>query len=107
MALLSRLEGALLLSVFLAGAALAVEGDVVFEREGQASGFPPTVFPHWTHRIRFKCYACHPTIFEMKAGANEVSMDAIQAGEYCGVCHNGTTAWAVDVQTCNRCHRGE
>ena len=66
------------------GAALAAaaEGDVVFKREGGEGGIAPTVFPHWVHRIRYKCYACHPTIFEMRAGANKVSMDAIQEGKF-------------------------
>ncbi len=85
----------------------AVEGDVVFQRKGGEGGTPPATFPHWVHRIRYKCYACHDSIFKMKAGDNEVTMDAIGEGKSCGACHNGKTAWGVTFETCNRCHVGQ
>ena len=85
----------------------AVEGDIVFQRKGGEGGIPPAVFPHWFHRIRYKCYACHPSITEMKAGANPITMDAISAGKFCGACHNGKIAWDVSFETCNRCHVGK
>ncbi len=94
----------LLLATLAAGAALAVEGDVVFKRKDGQAGTPPAVFPHWVHRIRYKCYACHPTPFQMKAGAETITMDAIQEGKLCGACHNGKIAWDVSFETCNRCH---
>ncbi len=87
-----------------------VEGDVTIPRKGAAaeeaakSSTPPAVFPHWIHRIRYKCYACHPAVFEMKAGANPITMDAITEGKFCGTCHDGKTAWSVSFETCNRCH---
>jgi c(7)-type cytochrome triheme protein len=106
--LLFRQSAVVLLLTLLVGTASAVEGDVVFKRaDGAGGGTRPTVFPHWKHRIRYKCYACHPSLFEMKAGADKVSMAAIQEGQFCGVCHNGKTAWAVTIETCNRCHTGE
>ncbi len=107
MLILSRLGIVLLVASFLMSAALAVEGDVLFKRQGVKGGTPPAVFPHWIHRIRYKCYACHPAIFEMKAGANKVSMDAIQGGQFCGACHNGKIEWGVTFATCNRCHGGK
>lgn len=88
----------------------AVEGDVTIPRKGAGaeeaakSGTPPAVFPHWIHRIRYKCYACHPAVFEMKAGSNPITMDAITDGKFCGICHDGKTAWSVGFETCNRCH---
>jgi len=66
--------------------------------------YPPVVFPHWKHRIRFKCSACHPQIFEMKKGANEISMDTIRQGRFCAECHNGDVAFEVTFQSCYRCH---
>ncbi|TAK03473.1 c-type cytochrome, partial [bacterium] len=57
------------------GSNLGVKGDIVFQREARQGDVPPAVFPHWFHRIRFKCYACHPSIFQMKAGANAITMD--------------------------------
>ena len=86
------------------GAALAAEGDIVFKPGAGDGGISPAIFPHWIHRLRYKCYACHPALFEMKTGANKVSMDAIQEGKFCGTCHNDKIAWGVTFETCNRCH---
>ena len=84
----------------------AVDGDIVFKRRGEMSvEIPPALFPHWVHRTRFRCYVCHTAIFEMKAGANPVTMDAIGQGKFCGACHNGKTAFAPAFETCIRCHR--
>ena len=91
----------------LANTALAVEGDIVFKRGTGEGGTPPAVFPHWVHRIRYKCYACHPTLFGMKASASKISMEAIQEGKFCGACHNGKIAWAASFETCSRCHVGK
>lgn len=107
MSLFSRLGLGLLIASLLFSAALAVEGDVVFKRKGAESGTPVAVFPHWIHRIRYKCYACHPGLFDMKAGASEISMDAIRQGKFCGACHNGKITWGVTFETCNRCHAGK
>lgn len=97
----------LLATMLLAGVALAVEGDVVLGRQGGDRGTAPAVFPHWVHRIRYRCYACHPAPFEMKAGGTKITMDAIQDGKFCGACHNGKVAWAVSFDSCNRCHVGK
>ncbi len=102
-----RLGIGLFLLSLLVTAALAVEGDVVFTRKGGEGGVPPAVFPHWFHRIRYKCYACHDSIFKMKKGADYVTMDAIEEGKYCGACHDGKTAWRISFETCNRCHTGQ
>ena len=89
-----------------AGLGAPVDGDIVFKRQaGEDKETPPALFPHWVHRIRFKCYVCHDAIFQMKAGANPVTMDAIMDGKSCGICHDGKTAFAVDFDTCSRCHR--
>lgn len=95
---------AVLIASLLAGTALAVDGDVIFKREGGTAATPPAVFRHWVHRSRYKCYACHPAPFDMKGGAGAISMDAIQEGKFCGACHNGKVAWGVTFDTCSRCH---
>jgi c(7)-type cytochrome triheme protein len=88
------------------GLGAGVEGDIRFQRKGDvAAEMPPALFPHWVHRIRFRCYVCHESIFTMKAGANDVSMDVIGQGKFCGACHDGKTAFAVAFETCGRCHR--
>ncbi len=61
-------------------------------------------FPHWVHRIRFRCKACHMGVFEPRAGANAVTMEDIKAGKACGQCHNGRDAFAATIGTCQRCH---
>jgi c(7)-type cytochrome triheme protein len=81
-------------------------GDIVFTRkEAGTEDIPPAIFPHWAHRMQFKCHVCHDTIVAMKAGANPISMEAIQQGKYCGVCHDGKTAFQATFETCARCHR--
>ena len=83
-------------------------GNLVFEREGdqEATGaFPPSIFPHWVHRVRYRCDACHNSLFEMKAGATVVSMATIKSGQHCGACHNGSLAFDDSFENCARCHR--
>lgn len=63
------------------------------------------IFPHWFHRIRYKCKVCHEDIFIMKKGANNVTMRKIMNGKACGTCHNGLIAW--EPLYCDRCHSAE
>ncbi len=105
----SRILIGIALGVLISQNANAVLGDITFQRQAEGAGLdtPAAVFPHWFHRVRYKCYVCHSTIFKMKAGANVINMQDIMAGKSCGICHNGETAWAVSFDTCARCHRGE
>lgn len=70
-----------------------------------SASLPEAVFPHWVHRIRYECKACHMDLFEPKAGANAVTMAEISAGEACGSCHNGKAAFAAGFGNCFRCHQ--
>jgi len=80
--------------------------DVVLNRLSDANDVRPVIFPHWFHRIRFRCKVCHQELgFEMRAGANEIDMGKIIDGQYCGMCHNGQIAWSVDE--CHLCHSGK
>ena len=81
-------------------------GDVIYERtdEQTASVFPPSIFPHWKHRIHYRCDACHDSLFEMRLGGTPVTMDLIADGKTCGTCHNGTQAFRVTLSNCSRCH---
>ena len=63
------------------------------------------VFPHWFHRIRYKCKVCHEKIFIMRKGANKISMREIMDGKACGTCHNGQIAW--EPLECKKCHSAE
>ena len=64
--------------------AAAEYGDVVLNRLSEANDMRPVIFPHWFHRVRFRCKVCHHELgFEMRAGANEIDMGKIIDGQYC------------------------
>ena len=78
-------------------------GDVVINNYSDAAGMRPVIFPHWFHRVRFRCKVCHADLgFQFKAGGNEISMLKIIDGQFCGACHNGEVAWTVE--NCDLCH---
>ena len=79
--------------------------DVVINNYADAAGMRPVVFPHWFHRIRFRCKVCHADLgFKFKAGGNKINMAKIIDGKFCGACHNGEIAWSVE--NCAMCHSG-
>ena len=89
-----------------AGAVHPEYGDVVLNKRAEKEGMAPVIFPHWFHRIRFRCKVCHSELgFEMRAGANQVTMAEIVQGKFCGACHNGEIAWATE--NCRLCHSGK
>ncbi len=78
-------------------------GDVVINNYSDAAGMRPVIFPHWFHRVRFRCKVCHADLgFKFQAGGNKINMLKIIDGEYCGACHNGEIAWSVE--NCDLCH---
>lgn len=90
----------------VASPALAEYADVILNRYSDAAGVRPVIYPHWFHRIRFRCKVCHHELgFEMRAGANDVKMDDLAAGKFCGMCHNDRIAWGL--QNCDLCHSGK
>ena len=81
-------------------------GDVILNRYAEENDMRPVIFPHWFHRIRYRCKVCHHELgFEMRAGSNDITMDDIVQGRFCGMCHNGEIAWSVD--NCDLCHTGK
>ncbi len=81
-------------------------GDVVINNFSDAAGMRPVIFPHWFHRVRYRCKVCHADLgFEFKAGGNNISMLNVIDGQFCGACHNGEIAWSVE--NCNLCHSGK
>ncbi len=72
----------------------------------EEKGLTPVIYPHWLHRIWFKCKVCHDSIFTMRRGANDISHKRIVDGKQCGVCHNGRLAFGID-DGCERCHIAE
>ena len=83
--------------------ARAEYGDIVINNHSDKAGMRPVIFPHWFHRVRFRCKVCHADLgFKFKAGGNEINMLKIIDGQYCGACHNGQVAWSVE--NCDLCH---
>ena len=66
---------------------------------------PEAIFPHWIHRARYRCDACHDDLFKMKLGDTEISKALMKQKLSCAVCHNGEVAFEVGMNTCHRCHR--
>ena len=80
--------------------------DVVINRQAEKNGMRPVVFPHWFHRIRFRCKVCHAELgFKMRAGSNTITMTDIIEGKFCGACHNNEIAWSPE--NCDLCHSGK
>ena len=82
----------------LVGSAFAVgPGKTVeFEKGGKV------IFSGDAHKAA-KCAECHPAIFKMKKGADVMTMKDMEAGKFCGTCHNGTKAFAI--KECAKCHK--
>jgi len=99
----------ILLSLLTGGVvttASAIEyGDIILESNHQSmkqADVKAVLFPHWFHRIRYKCKVCHEEIFVMQKGANKITMRKIMDGKACGACHNGLIAW--EPLFCDKCH---
>lgn len=97
---------ALLFAFGVSAPAQAEYGDIVINNYSDGAGMRPAIFPHWFHRIRFRCKVCHADLgFKFQAGGNEINMVKIIDGQFCGACHNGEIAWSVE--NCNFCHSGK
>jgi len=86
-----------------------------FESYGatQVVGVEPikNMFSHKSHVVTagLSCDSCHPDVFERKRGAakakGDYNMASLDAGKYCGVCHDGKSAFnTTGPETCKTCH---
>jgi c(7)-type cytochrome triheme protein len=75
--------------------------DVALEPKGQPR--MKVVFSHKAHTQWLGCPNCHPAIFKMKKGGDQMKMAQLYAGQFCARCH-GKVAFAVPTG-CARCHR--
>lgn len=107
----NRIFGLLGITALIAGLWLLVVtpevqaeyGDVVLNNYSDKASMRPVVFPHWFHRVRYRCKACHADLgIKFKAGGNDINMVKIIDGQFCGACHNGRVAWGVE--NCDLCH---
>jgi c(7)-type cytochrome triheme protein len=83
-------------------------GNVVMRAKSKKAGMAPVVFSHWSHRARYTCRVCHQEIgFSMRQGDTGITRDQYLAGKFCGVCHNGSSAFTVKdgpQPQCRKCH---
>jgi len=94
----------LILAVTVSGNALAVGTGKSLEFKGSPMG--TVVFDGTTHKnAGLACSDCHnPEIFpKMKQGTVKITMNDLNAGKYCGRCHNGKKAFMIK-DNCARCH---
>jgi c(7)-type cytochrome triheme protein len=53
-----------------------------------------------------KCNDCHTKIFKMKKGSTSMKMAELNAGKFCGECHDGGKAFKTnDAANCEKCHK--
>lgn len=62
---------------------------------------PAASFSHRTHQS-FGCFACHPSVFPQAPLG--FTHDDMRQGRFCGQCHEGETAFAIEGAACKRCH---
>ncbi len=75
--------------------------DFAFTRGKDSPG--AVTFSHEKHLASNTCSACHVKVFKMKKGTSgDITMAKIKEGQFCGACHNGEIAWAIE--NCNLCH---
>ena len=95
----------LVVAVAFAASAFAAPPGKTVEYAGGPAG--KVVFDGKVHGDKgLKCNDCHTKIFQMKKGATKITMSAMNKGENCGTCHNGTKAFASsDPKNCTNCHK--
>ncbi|MEA3465358.1 MAG: c(7)-type cytochrome triheme domain-containing protein [Thermodesulfobacteriota bacterium] len=82
-------------------------GDVVMDQCATAQGQKAVVFSHWSHRTRFSCRVCHFELdFAFVAGQSDINEEDMLDGDFCGACHDGSQAFGVTKQNCEKCHTG-
>jgi len=94
----------LILAVTASGNVLAVGPGKSVEFKGSSMG--TVVFDGTAHKnAGLTCSDCHnPEIFpRMKQGTVKITMNDLNAGKYCGRCHNGKKAFMIK-DNCTRCH---
>lgn len=88
--------------VLCAGNALAIQPGKTVTWE---TSMGKVVFDGKVHRdAKIECLECHSKIFKMKKGANSFTMADINAGKFCGKCHNGKRAFETKGN-CDICHK--
>jgi c(7)-type cytochrome triheme protein len=95
----------LLAFALLFGSASAAPPGKTVEYEGGPMG--KVTFDGKLHASKgLKCPDCHTKIFQMKKSETKMTMADINAGKFCGTCHNGEKAFKTsDAANCAKCHK--
>lgn len=94
----------LALGLLLSSAALGAAFPAVLRipRRNPGVTVPPrALFSHRTHQS-FGCYSCHPAVFPQALVG--FTHEEMQAGKFCGHCHDGQVGFAIAGAECARCH---
>lgn len=95
----------MLATVAFIGAAVAVPPGKTIEFAGGPMG--KVTFDGKLHADKgLKCDSCHTKVFQMKKSTAKITMAAMNKGENCGTCHNGTKSFkSSDPAKCTTCHK--
>ncbi len=88
--------------VSMGSAKASLADDLVLARTDSGGALPQSRFNHSIHRIQYRCSACHSELFQMRAGADTLTMAALREGKACGACHDNSAAFGMG--DCMRCH---
>ena len=94
---------AVIITLAMAASAIAVPPGKTVEFDGKGAG--KVIFDGKAHAAKAKCADCHTKVFPYKKGGT-FTMKEINAGKYCGTCHDGTKAFSTtDAANCAKCHK--
>jgi c(7)-type cytochrome triheme protein len=68
---------------------------------GAGNPLPRALFSHATHG-GFLCFRCHPSTFPQAPLA--FTHQEMNEGRFCGRCHDGHGAFAINTASCAGCH---
>jgi c(7)-type cytochrome triheme protein len=91
-----------------AGNAHAVASGVTITYSGQGAG--EVTFDGTVHAKTLSCSDCHetdpslPALYEMKKGAEKITMNKITRGRSCGKCHEVSL---TNYLICSKCHHNK
>lgn len=77
------------------------EDDIELATSGKPNRM--VIFSHAAHTQWLTCTNCHNAIFKREAGSTTITMDAIDDGKYCGVCHDKVAL--AQPSGCKGCHK--
>ncbi|WP_300120141.1 cytochrome c3 family protein [Rhodoferax sp.] len=77
------------------------EDDIELSTSGKPARM--VIFSHKVHTQWLTCTNCHNAIFKREAGAATITMEAIDEGKYCGVCHDKVAL--AQPSGCKGCHK--